>query len=164
MHTETFKKETEKKIYYLVDNTELKVTPKFKSDFEAEFNPRTYSNKTNYGYSVLEFIFKRTGIGAQQSWEHDTIFKFAPDIKIDWKRVCPKYGTAPITTITAAGNSTKNRDVTHYGFVNFMGNPFEVGSVLKFKLLDFKDKEYVWNNPFRHHPTFFTYRPQKNAF
>lgn len=149
------------KIYYTVNNTVKKVTPKFKEDFEAEFNPKSYSNKTNYGYSVLEFIFQRYGIGRQESWEHDTIFNFAPDMKIDWKRVCPKYKSASITTITAAGNPAKNRDVTHYGFVNFIGNPFEVGSILEFELLDFKDKEYVWSHPYRKFPTFFTYRPEK---
>ena len=147
------------KIYDIVNKTKKTVNISFKKDFEAEYDAKTYSSKENYGYSVLEFIFKRYGIGTQKSWEHDTIFNFAPNIKIDWKRVCPFYGTAPITTITKKGYSTKNRDVTHYGFVNFSGNPFEVGSVLQFKLLDFRDKEYVWNNPTREFEKYFTYRP-----
>ena len=105
------------KIYDIVNNTKKIVTPKFKAAFEAEYNPISYSNKTNYGYSVLEFIFERYGIATKpKEWIEntpgggiDTIFNFALDLLIDWKRVCPIHGTAPITTVTKNGYSTKNR-------------------------------------------------------
>ena len=155
------------KIYDIVNKTKKTVNINFKKDFEAEYDAETYSSKENYGYSVLEFIFERYGIATKpKEWIEntpgggiDTIFNFALDLLIDWKRVCPIHGTAPITTVTKNGYSTKNRPITHYGFVDYSGNPFEVGSVLQFKLLDFKDKEYVWNNPARKFEKYFTYRP-----
>ena len=149
------------KIETVVNGTKLRVNQEFVKDFESKYNADTYSSKTNYGFSVLEFIFERYGIGFSRSYKHDTIFKFAPSIIIDWKRVCPDRGTASITKYTSTGLCTKDRDSTHYGFVSHEGNPFEIGSLLRFKLLDFREKDYVWDNQFKDFPKFFVYKPQE---
>ena len=72
------------KIIEIVNNTKKKVDPKFITAFESEYS-KSYSNKVNYGKSALEFILKRDGIATQKNWQHDSIFSFAPDIKMDWK-------------------------------------------------------------------------------
>ena len=148
------------KICNIVNNTTLVVTPKFKNDFLKEYNPKTYSSKQNYSKYVLEFILKKYGIATQKNYQHDTIFNFAPDLLIDWKAISEVYGTAPITTVTKSGLSTKNYNSTHYGFVNYYGDPYEIGDVLRFELVELKDKDFVWNNPYRIFEKYFTYKPK----
>jgi hypothetical protein len=148
------------KICNIVNNTTLAVTPKFKNDFLKEYNPKTYSSKENYSKSVLEFILKKNGIATQKNYQHDTIFNFASEILIDWKAISEVYGTAVITTTTQTGLSTKKYDSTHYGFVNYYGDPFKVGDVLKFELVELIDKDFVWNNPCRVFEKYFTYKPR----
>lgn len=152
------------KIFEIVNNTKKEVTPKFKAAFESEYNPNTYSNKNNYGSSVLEFILKRYGIATQKNWQHDSIFDFAPNMKIDWKVIREDTGNASVTSKDSRGNTTKNRDSTHYGFIKMKGNPFEVGSLLEFELVELQEKDFVWSNPIRAFPTYFLYKPKKNAF
>ena len=156
MHSSMFTK-----IYNIVNKTEKKVTPRFLEDFIAEYHSN-YSSLENYGKSVLEFILKRYGIAKQKTWEHDSIFNFALDIKIDWKVINKKYGNASITSKDKKGNSTKNRDFTHYGFIEMEGDPFKIGSVLKFKLIEIVDKDTVWNNPYKVCQNYFLYKPKSN--
>ena len=69
-----------------------------------EYHP-SYSSLENYGKSVLEFILKKYGIAKQKTWEHDSIFNFASDIKIDWKVINKKTGNASITSKDKKGNT-----------------------------------------------------------
>jgi hypothetical protein len=142
------------KICNIVNNTRKKVTPEFVAAFEKEYRP-SYKSKEYYGYSVLEFIFKRYGIAIQENYQHDSIFMFAPNIKIDWKRINPKYGTASINA------NTYDYDSTHYGFINIHGNPFKIGDVLSFELVSIEEKDYVWNNKAREFQEYFTFFPKK---
>ena len=149
------------KISNIVNKTEKKVTPQFRKAFMEEYHP-SYSSLENYGKSVLEFILKKYGIAKQKTWEHDSIFNFALDIKIDWKVINKKTGNASITSKDKKGNTTKNRDSTHYGFIEMEGDPFQVGSVLKFKLFEIVDKDTVWNNPYKVYEKYFVYKPKNN--
>tara|TARA_B100000579_G_C22834370_1_gene857788 strand:+ start:1945 stop:2424 length:480 start_codon:yes stop_codon:yes gene_type:complete len=143
------------KIFKIVNNTKKIVGPNFKKDFEAECTD-SYSSKENYGYSALEFILIRGGIATQKNWQHDSIFNFAPNMKIDWKVIREDTGNASVS------NATKNRDSTHYGFIKMKGDPFKLGSLLEFELVELQEKDYVWNNPHRKFTEYFLYKPKNN--
>ena len=147
------------KITEIVNNTKKRVDPKFKAAFESEYS-KSYSNKVNYGKSVLEFILKRYGIATQKNWQHDSIFNFAPNMKIDWKVIREDTGNASVTSKDSRGNTTKNRDSTHYGFIKMKGNPFEVGSLLEFEVVEIQEKDFVWNNAVKAFDTYFLYKPK----
>ena len=150
------------KIIEIVNNTKKKVDPKFITAFESEYS-KSYSNKVNYGKSALEFILKRDGIATQKNWQHDSIFSFAPDIKIDWKVIREDTGNASVTSKDSRGNTTRNRDSTHYGFIKMKGNPFEVGSLLEFEVIEIQEKDFVWNNPVQVSDTWFLYKPKNKS-
>jgi hypothetical protein len=128
------------------------VTPQFKEKFKAGYRP-SYSNENNYKYSVLEYILEKNGTATSENWQHDSIFDFAPDVKIDWKRIDPKTKNASIS------HKAIDYDCTHYGFIEIYGDPYEVGSVLEFKLVELVDKKHVWKNKRVNFDKFFLYRP-----
>ena len=154
------------KIYHIVNNTEKVVGPNFLKDFEAEYHKSfkkngksSYKSKEYFGKSVLEFILKRYGMADQRNWEHDSVFPFALDIILDWKSTNMSTGNASITSKDTYGKTTYYRNSTHYGFLDIQGNPFELGSKLKFKLLDLQTKEYVWSHKEKEFDNFFLYKP-----
>ena len=149
-------------IYDTVNNIKQKVTPEFIKDFMAEYDPRSYSSKENYGWSCLEFILKKRGIAEQKNWQHDSIFKNFPDVRIDWKRLNPKFKSATITSHDKKGNSTRGRDHSHYGFINIKGNPFKLGDTLSFELVSLEEKDHVWDNPNKVFEKYFTFSPKND--
>ena len=155
MHTEMYR------INETVNDIKQEVTPEFIRAFEAEYNSKSYSSKFNYGRSALEFILKKHGIAIQKNWQHDSIFHFAHWMKIDWKVINESTGNASITSKDSRGNTTRNRDCTHYGFIKMKGDPFKVGSILEFELIELVEKEYVWNNPIKSFDRYFLYRPNR---
>jgi len=144
------------KICNIVNGTRKKVTPNFVAAFEKEYKS-SYKSKEYYGYSVLEFILKRYGIAIQENYQHDSIFMFAPNIKIDWKRINPIYGTASIDM------NTYDYDSTHYGFIKIHGDPFKIEDMLSFELVSIEEKDHVWNNKTREFKNkgYFTFFPKK---
>jgi len=147
---------TSTKIFNIVNETKKKVTPLFKKAFLDE-RWDTQEKLENYGKSVLEFILNRYGIAHQENIEHDSIFTFAKEDKIDWKSINPQTGNASI------GTHTYEFDSTHYGFIEIFGDPFTIGDILSFNLVELVEKEHVFKNKMYECEKYLLYRPTPAA-
>lgn len=147
------------KICDTVNNLEQKIDQEWYDDFWSKYGSGYKGGPEAFKAEALEYCLEKQGYTYRKSYEHDSIFRFAPHIILDWKLINPIYNTACINFHTA------NYDSTHYGFFYMNLNDVEIGKILRFKFVSIVDKRTVFNNKCRifREQGFFTYKPEKNS-
>jgi hypothetical protein len=147
------------KISNIVNNLRQPIDQEWHDEFWSKYGPGYKGGREAFKAEALEFCLEKQGYSYRKSYEHDSIFRFAPHIIIDWKLMNPIYNSACINYHTA------NYDSTHYGFFRMNLDDVNIGKLLKFEFVSLVDKRTVFKNKHRsfREKGFFTYRPEKTS-